>query len=135
MTEALEEIVRENDRLHLYIQYLGSIQQIRKEAPPCRRRIMHEGEFYCVQTDRKGFKRMKKLPTLEICQICKLEKLRIPESTKVKKPVAQTIRNPNVKHEGMLYCHNGGLWVFPSKCEKCSDKCKNYYTFMKNKST
>jgi len=95
---------------------------------------MHDGKFYCVQTDRKGFKKMKELPTLEICQICKLERFKIPESTKVKKPIppiSQTIRNPKIKHEGMIYCVKAGLWVFPNKCEKCKFKCKNYQKYYK----
>jgi len=131
-SNAVMQMLKENDRLHLYIKYLGSSRQIEKDIPPCRRRLLHDGKYYCVQSDRKGLKRMKELPTLDICQICKLERHNIPESTKVKQPITQTIRNPNVKHQGMIYCINGGLWVFPSKCETCKTKCRNY---IKPKST
>jgi len=132
-SHAVMYMLKENDRLHLYIKYLGSIRQIQKDIPPCRRRVFHDGKYYCVQTDKKGFKRMKELPTLEICRVCKLERHKIPESTKVEKPLAQTIRNPNIQHQGMIYCINGGLWVFPSKCERCPDRfrCKKYLAYKK----
>lgn len=83
-TEALEKMIRENDRLHLYIRYLGTFQQATKEVPQCNRRLLIDGEFYCVQTSKKGLQKLKKLPLLDICRICRLEKLHIPASTKQK---------------------------------------------------
>lgn len=32
---------------------------------------------------------------------------------------ATKIHNPNVYHEGMIYCRDGGFWVFPAKCDLC----------------
>jgi len=124
LTEAVERMIRENDRLHLYIRYLGTFQQATKEAPQCLRRLLIEGEFYCVQTNKKGLQKLKKLPLLEICRICHTliaEGYGIPE--RAKKPLTVTIKEPRIKHPDMKYCINGGLWVYPSKCKTCKTPC------------
>lgn len=100
-----------------------------QDVPQCRRRINYLDRWFCVQTDRKGLNRLREIPILEICNICKLEKYQIPQSSEVKQhqQIATEIRDPNregYKKAGMRYCPNAGMWVFVEKCRVCKTKCK-----------
>jgi hypothetical protein len=84
-----------------------------------------------VQTDRKGLKRIRKIPDLKVCQICKEEKYNLPEpepkQPKQEKEIATAIKdrtNQGFAKAGMKYCPKDTLWVFPSKCEKCKTPCR-----------
>lgn len=89
------------------------------DLPHCRKRQIIDGTPFCVY--KAPFK--KDLDEhLNVCLACEASKLPaaaqpIPEN--IQKPAVETIRNPEIKHEGMTYCTYGGLWVFPEKCSKC----------------
>lgn len=101
------------------------------ETPPleddtikCINRIFHDGSFWCVVKPPK----MVKLPTLDICKVCKARKMGLKDSTKIENEVKNAkerawLKNPNKGFEryGMVYCQDAGMWVFPSKCEQCSN--------------
>jgi hypothetical protein len=141
-TQTLSAIIAENARLHMYVAYLGDIRQVGKEAP-CDLRILFQGEFYCGNRPPKA----TKLLTLDICKVCKKIKwqLRGLKEAEAEEPPKQemtidqgreTIKDPQVKHSGMVYCGDGGQWVFPQKCRSCRlpQKCRNYQAFI-NEST
>jgi hypothetical protein len=109
----------------------------------CPIRIEHKGVYYCVTRPPK----MVKLETLEICKVCRALFYNLTVKTKglaqeVAEPVkageTETIEQLNsqewrkdpkrkLDRYGMVYCNDGGLWVFPSKCDDC--KKKTYATF------
>jgi hypothetical protein len=126
LTDALENALQ---RLQ-YLEDLALKTETPKDVPECKRRIELAGQYYCVQTNQRGLMRTKEIPTLEVCRICKLERWKIPESTEVKQtqqiPADKHawIRDPNkAKPLGMKWCREGGILVFPSKCEKCKTPC------------
>ena len=118
-----------------YLDDMGFREQASPELE-CFKRIKHtDGLFYCVHRPPK----MILLETLQICVVCRKRKLGIaacPESTAEgertrvyssilspqKSPRQESIRDPNTNHEGMTYCKDGGLWIFPSKCNTCKAK-------------
>ena len=123
-----------------YLDDMGFREQASPELE-CFKRIKHtDGLFYCVHRPPK----MIRLETLQICVVCRKRKLGIaacPENTAEMKvessknyssrtllsPTSanqESIRDPNRNHEGMKYCKDGGLWIFPSKCNTC--KAKSY---------
>jgi len=87
----------------------------------CVNRILHDGNYWCVNKPPK----MVKLPTLDICRVCKQRKFGLKERTKVESARKQDFswrQNPHrgdLQKAGMIYCEYDGLWVFPSKCESC----------------
>lgn len=128
------------DRLQ-YLEDQASETKIPDNIPQCRRRLEFLSAFYCVQTDRKGLKRIRIIPDLKVCQICKEEKYNLPEPDKrnegfgeqeVKTPkqveeIQKAIHDKNnvgFQKAGMKYCPKDTLWVFPSKCEKCKTPCR-----------
>lgn len=138
-TQTLSAIIAENSRLHMYVQYLGDIRQVGKEAP-CDLRILFQGEFYCGNKPPKA----TKLLTLDICKVCQKIRWHIKdtETEEPSKPEMtleqgrETIKDPQVKHSGMIYCGDGGQWVFPQKCKSCRLplKCRNFHAYV-NEST
>lgn len=69
---------------------------------------------------------MIKLETLDICKVCKAREYGFKDKTKVEEAVKEAqdhawIKDPNRNIKGMLYCYRDGNWVFPSKCEKCTE--------------
>lgn len=145
-SEALEKIIAENPRLHMYIAYLGDIRQVGKEAP-CDLRIFHNGKFYCAKNPPNLTERSAPLLTLDGCKVCKkikwqLRGLKEAEPEEPSKPELtieqgrETIKDPQVKHSGMVYCGDGGQWVFPQKCRSCRlpQKCRNHQAYI-NEST
>lgn len=122
-----------------YLDDMGFREQASPELE-CFKRIKHtDGLFYCVHRPPK----MILLETLQICAVCRKRKLGItacPETTVENKAERsdssilspqisprrqESIRNPNTKHDGMKYCKDGGLWIFPSKCGICKTKTFN----------
>ena len=92
------------------------------ESVKCVNRIFHDGVYWCVNKPPK----MVKLPTLDICRVCKQRKFGLKEGSKVESARKQNFswrQNPrrgDLQKAGMIYCsREGGLWVFPSKCEHC----------------
>jgi hypothetical protein len=122
-----------DDALRLMFQRLQYLEDLALEqAQPkleieCKRLLKWNGKYYCVQTSPiKGLQRLKEIPTLEICKICKLERWKIPDTTQIKQEqqIVSEIRNPQRQgyaKAGMIWCSKDGLWVFPSKCEKCTN--------------
>ena len=122
-----------------YLDDMGFREQSTPELE-CYKRIKHtDGLFYCVHRPPK----MILLETLQICVVCRKRKLGIaacpeavPEACSKNSEAErshlspnisakqESIRNPNRNHEGMKYCKDGGLWVFPDKCGIC--KAKSY---------
>lgn len=117
-----------------YLDDMGFREQASPELE-CYRRIKHtDGLFYCVFHPPK----MILLETLQICVVCRKRKLGIaacPETSTENKaersssflspqirPRQESIRDPNRNHEGMTYCKDGGLWIFPNKCGICKAK-------------
>lgn len=99
----------------------------------CKIRIEHKGVYYCVTKPPK----MVKLETLEICKVCQALFIGLTDHTKalgqeISKPEkpsevsdSQAWRHDSTKKldkYGMVYCNDGGLWVFPSKCDDCGKK-------------
>lgn len=135
-SEALEKFIRR----WKYLDDFGATQQLPSDELTCISRIKYEGEFFCVFRPP----RMKHLETLDICAVCKKRRLGLNEKsllspregifipqtepqTENRADDHQAIRDPNKKHEGMRYCKNGGLWVFPTKCEICRTKTYAQY--------
>lgn len=88
----------------------------------CVNRILHDGAYWCVNRPPK----MVKLPTLDICRVCKQRKFGLKEGSKVESARKQDFswrqnpRRSDLQKAGMIYCsREGGLWVFPSKCQSC----------------
>jgi hypothetical protein len=78
-TQALEQIILENPRLHMYINYLGDIRNLGKE-PPCQRRLFFNGEWYCItRAHPLTGPKEKKLLSLDICTICKTQTWKLPK--------------------------------------------------------
>ena len=117
-----------------YLEDQASETKLPENIPECRRRLEFLDKYYCVQTDRKGLQKAKELISLDICQICKLEKYNLP--SKPQEPRKQEIEmqtairdksNEGFAKAGMRYCPKDTLWVFPSKCEKCKTPCENLH--------
>ena len=105
----------------------------------CNIRIEHKGSYYCVKNPPK----MVKLDTLEICKVCRAlfrgltdhTKRLAQEISKPEKP-SETSDSQAWRHDstkkldkyGMVYCNDGGLWVFPSKCDDCKKKTYANYS-------
>jgi hypothetical protein len=130
----------------MYVLYLGDIRQVGKEAP-CDLRIFYNGKFYCAKNPPSLTERSAPLLTLDGCKVCKkirwnLRGLKDAEAEEPSKPEItvspqqETIRDPQIKHSGMIYCGDGGQWVYPLKCRSCRlpQKCRNYHAFI-NEST
>lgn len=104
-------------------------EQSTESIPGCRHRIEFNNKNWCVQTTPKGLNRLKEIPVLEICRICKLEKVNVPESAEIKQKqqIATEVRDhtrTGFSEAGMKYCNFAGIWVYRTKCQLC--KTKNY---------
>jgi hypothetical protein len=132
------------DKMLLYKKSLGLTNQSGEQKPDmneilCNLRIEHKSVYYCVNHPPK----MVKLETLEICKVCRALFRGLTDHTKA---LAQEISKPEKPSEtsdsqawrhdstkkldkyGMVYCHDGGLWVFPSKCDDCKKKTYANYS-------
>ena len=132
LTEALEKILIR----WRYLDDLGFTDQQITEELSCINRVQHKGLYYCMWSVPRNVNLTRRLlETLQVCAVCKKRRLGLTEdsmtsssllSPLAKQPLAQTaadsIRDPTKNHAGMNYCKNGGLWVFPKKCELCRTK-------------
>lgn len=121
-----------------YLDDMGFREQTTPELE-CHKRIKHtDGLFYCVHRPPK----MTLLETLQICAVCRKGKLGIvaapetPAETRVERSsmrnssflspensaTQESVRDPATPHEGQKWCPDGGLWVFPKKCEMCKEQ-------------
>jgi len=125
-SQALEQIIIENQHLHMYIAYLGDIRKLGSEIE-CYKRILFSGEWYCVNRPPKAVK----LLTLDICSVCKFRKWKIPETQTAPiladLPTAARLAagTPQKQWEkAEIYCNwKGGIWVLPSACASCKNPC------------
>lgn len=128
-----------------YLDDLGFTDQQITEELACICRVQHKGLYYCMATAPRNVNLTRRLlETLQVCAVCKKRQLGLTESSiapasllspktaeegifipQTESPPAQDpapIRDPNKNHEGMSYCKNGGLWVYPKRCELCREK-------------
>jgi len=94
----------------------------------CRRRIEFKGNYLCVNKPPKAVE----LVSLEVCKVCKAANIGLSDSTKLDVPTEETFNRPrqpvtdpdraDMNKAGMVWCPDGGFWVFPKKCEMCQDK-------------
>jgi hypothetical protein len=120
-TQALEQIILENPRLHMYISYLGDIRQLGKEVQ-CYKRIFFNGEYYCAIRPPKAVK----LLTLDICLVCKAKGWNIPfaeNQTKQKTADPAPVAPPLPASPAKVYCPNGGYSVPAYQCQSCRRPC------------
>jgi len=121
-------LISEHDFLEQ--QKTNQVLELPKEAKEddslkCINRIFHDRFYWCVNKPPK----MVKLETLEICKVCKQRKIGLTEKTKVETEKPSEV-NPNTIYDqnrgfdryGMIWCPDGGLWVFPKKCDLCKAK-------------
>jgi len=136
LSEALEKILIR----WRYLDDLGFTQQQITEELACICRVQHKGLYYCMATAPRNVKLDRRLlETLQVCAVCKQRTLGLTEKTLLSPTTAKggifipqtepqtetradTIHDPTKKHAGMNFCKNGGLWVYPKKCEICRTK-------------
>jgi hypothetical protein len=141
LSEALEKILVR----WRYLDDLGFTQQQITEELACILRIQHEGLYYCMFSAPRNVNLSRRLlETLQVCAVCKKRRLGLTEKTLLSPTTAKggifipqtepqtetradTIHDPTKNHAGMKYCNNGGLWVYPNKCEMCRTKTYPQY--------
>lgn len=122
-----------------------------KEELNCKLRIStpkSPSGFSCVNRPPRAVK----LESLEICKVCLAVRHGLNDHTKTlgatvkdapeiavkattekpvddydgKKPLAiKDPSNKTFKKAGLVYCIDGGLWVYPRKCDDCKTPCDN----------
>jgi hypothetical protein len=126
--EAVNKLINEAWHTRLYLKYFLEHRDARNDEPPCLRRMMYQGLYFCC----KLAPRIVELPTLDICVCCKFKVIARWED-RAEHPSVSTRSSldtqEKVKQIREVFCKDGGLYVRKSKCDRCQTPCEKKALF------
>jgi hypothetical protein len=121
MDDVINMLLAEHEILSQKPPIEAKDKPVEDETLKCVNRIFANGFYWCVVKPPKAIR----LLSLDVCRVCKARKLGLSDSTKIEEKVKEAqnhawLKDPNRgKDKGMIWCKDGGLLVFPSKCDTC----------------